>query len=103
MENNAIKEILIDDLVQISSTNFNDNIISKLKEKPVSKFNPIFKSSDLIIATIVSLLLFLIVEYKIINSLSKTTLLLSAILSFIPVFFIVFNKIHQLTINQKTK
>lgn len=103
MEKNKIKDILTNDLAQISSTDFNDKIISELKENRVFKPKPIFKKLDILSATLVSLLLLIIVEYKIIDTLNQTTLMLSVTLSFIPIFFIAFNKIHQLTINQKTK
>ena len=103
MDKKTIKNILSDDLIKISSTDFNDKIISKLKDKPVLKSSPIFKPFDVFLTTIATFLLFVIIEYKIINNVDQTTLLLSISLIFIPVAFIAFNKIHQLTINQKKK
>ena len=102
MDKKIIKNILSDDLIKISSTDFNDEIISKLKKKPVPKSNPIFKLSEVLLASLVVFLLFVIVEYKIINNVDQTTLILSMSLIFIPLFFIAFNKIHQLAVNQKT-
>ncbi|WP_282043352.1 hypothetical protein [Winogradskyella flava] len=102
MDKKTINNILSNDLIRISSTDFNDEIISKLKEKPVTKSKPIFKSIEVLLSSLVIFLLYLLIEYKIINNVDQTTFILSLSLILVPISFITFNKIHQLTINQKT-
>ena len=102
MDKKTINNILSIDLIRISSTDFNDEIISKLKEKSVTKSKPIFKSIEVLLSSLVIFLLHLLIECKIINNVDQTTLILSLSLILVPISFIAFNKIHQLTINQKT-
>ncbi|PWH83083.1 hypothetical protein DIS18_00575 [Algibacter marinivivus] len=101
MDKKTINNILSNDLIKISSTEFNNEIISKLKKKPAIKYKPIFKSTEVLLSSLIILTLFLTVEYKIINNPDQTTLILSLSLILIPICFLGFNKIQQLIINQK--
>lgn len=103
MNDKTIKNLLTDNLVKINSNDFNQKIISKLKEKQKSKNSSVFKTIDIVIASILSLLLYVVLKYNLVINVDQTTLQLSVLLCLIPIYYIVFNKIHQLTINQKTE
>jgi len=100
MENKTIKKALTNSLSQIESEDFNAKILEKLHLKKSQKSLTVFNSKDMIITTVLVFITFISIITKIINNVDQTTLILSAILCLTPLFFMVFNKIHQLTINQ---
>lgn len=98
MEEKRIKEILSEDLKQISNENFNEKILNQIAINVEQKKETLFKEGEIvkIFVFIFLLILFLNIEFS--QKLNQTTILVGSILCFTPVLLIFYNKIYQLTV-----
>jgi len=99
MKDNAIKKILIEDLENMSSENFNERIIQKLDLDKKKERKVLFREHEIVMVFITVFLLILGVYFEML-SLDLTTILILSAVSITPLFFIVYNKIYQ-SINQQ--
>ncbi len=100
MDDEIIKDILSKNLKHISKEDFNERIIqqlnfSKKKENPIL-FNP---KSIMIGFIIISIFVFGI-NLNIIEKLPLQTIIIGIFICISPLYFMVFNKIYQLTIQK---
>jgi len=101
MKDEMIKQILQENLEEISIPNFNDSIIDKLEIEKSSKPVAVFNSNSVVVIFLVAFLFYALVTVGILENIDSSTLIISMILCFTPLFFMVFNKIHQLALHQK--
>lgn len=101
MKDEMIKQILQENLDEISNPNFNDSIINKLDIKKASKPVVVFNANSVVVVFLVAFLFYAVTTFGILENVDSSTLIISMILCFTPVFFMVFNKIHQLALYQK--
>ena len=101
MKDEMIKQILQENLEEISTPNFNDQIIDKLEIETAKKPAAVFNANSVVIVFLVAFLFYALTTFGILENIDSSTLIISTILCFTPLFFMVFNKIHQLALHQK--
>ncbi len=102
MKDSTIKQTLEKDLKKITHQGFNQKIISNLNINKKKREILVFDTKHFLAIAIAAFLFYFFNYYDTNAIKNKTVLLLSILFCCIPIFFIVFNKIHQLSINQKT-
>ncbi|MEM7086881.1 MAG: hypothetical protein AAF489_11905 [Bacteroidota bacterium] len=101
MKDETIKQILQENLEEISTPNFNNEIIDKLDIEKSSRPVTVFNTNSVVIVFLVAFLFYALVTFGILENIDSSTLIISMILCFTPLFFMVFNKIGQLALHQK--
>lgn len=98
MNEEYIKDILSKDLKKISSENFNEKIIQQLNLSKKKEKLILFDQSSIIKIFIIISLFVLGINLQIIEELPQTLIIIGLLICISPLFFMLFNKIYQLTI-----
>lgn len=98
MNDETIKKILLQDLEKISEENFNNEIIQQLNVSN-KKEKVILFDEKVIVKTFLFVFLFiLIINTDIIDNLTPSSIMIGLFFCVSPLFFMIFNKILQSTI-----
>jgi len=98
MNEENIKDILSKDLKKISSENFNKKIIQQLNLSKKKEKLILFDQSSIIKIFIIISIFVLGINLQTIEELPQTSITIGLLICFIPLFFMLFNKIYQLSI-----
>lgn len=96
MKEENIKKILSSDLKKISSKDFNEEIIKQLNFKNKKEKSNLFDQDSIIKIFLIIAFLGLLISLKTIEELSETEIVIGIFVCAFPLYFMVFNKIYQL-------
>lgn len=98
MKEETIKDILSKDLKKISTEDFNEKIIQQLNLSRKKEKLILYDQSSIIKIFLIISLFILVINLKIIEELQQTSIIIGLLICISPLFFMVFNKIYQFTI-----
>jgi len=98
MKEETIKDILSKDLKKISKEDFNEKIIQQLNLSRKKEKLILYDQSSIIKIFLIISLFILVINLKIIEELQQTSIIIGLLICISPLFFMVFNKIYQFTI-----
>lgn len=98
MKEEIIKDILLKDQNKILSENFNEKIIEQLNLSKKKEKQILFDEKSIIQIFMIVSLFILGANLNIIENLTQTDMIIGTLICITPLFFMVFNKIYQLKI-----
>lgn len=98
MKEETIKDILSKDLKKISKEDFNEKIIQQLNLSRKKEKLILYDQRSIIKIFLIISLFILVINLKIIEELQQTSIIIGLLICISPLFFMVFNKIYQFTI-----
>jgi len=98
MDDKIIKDILRRDLKNISTEDFNKKIIQQLNLSKKEKTRFLFNQKSIIKWFLIASIFVLVVNLNVIENLSIQTIIIGTFFCISPLYFIVFNRIYQTTI-----
>ena len=98
MEDKLIKDILHKDLKNITTEDFNKKIIQRLNLSKKEKTSILFNQKSIIKWFLIASIFVLIANLNFIENLSIQTIIIGTFICISPLYFMVFNKIYQTTI-----
>ncbi len=102
MNEETIKEILSKDLKEIPSHDFNEKIIQQLNQPKKKERLILFDQKAIVTIFLISFLFVSGIQLNLFKQFAKTNPILGFLICMSPLFYMVFNKIYQSTI-QKTQ
>lgn len=98
MDEETIKNILLNDLKEIKEGDFNKEIIQQLNLTKKKEKAILFNEKSIINIFIIISLFVLIINLDIVEMLTPTNIIIGLFICISPLYYMIFNKIHQSTI-----